>query len=515
MNRLSARSGTILAFLAIGLTLGFAVTGMGFGLWIQQFSVQETLESGNVDLFFSSAFTDDDGTVDDVLLDSLDNASSTEVFDAWGASSSADPAATGPDPKVRYDKDVARCEALIDGSVTQDAAYPRYNCTSWFSMQNSGTVPVKLRRIRVNTISGPKNLDPAGTLVTIDVDDADFDGDNSTGSDVEVGASEFEVCQQIDPGETVRIAVSGQTLKQAPQGNSLNYTVDVEAAQWNELSTSTEPLTHLYEDVFRVLGHGGVVLPLADFPPEEFFACPIVGMPPAGGDGFVTSTFATIGAAKEVFTWTEPPASFDTPGSLDGIVPVVTLNGIDEHAVAPDVPGWSPGNGLEDAPFSVGLWVKVTDTSSIRKLLSRWDSPSAQREWTFYITSSDKLYMGLYDESENLSPSLATDAAIPMGTWTFVVMTYDGTGGPFALSGMTLYVDGIVPAQTANDKAGYLAMEDLTVGTTVGSNLGGALPFDGEMAGGPLGPIWIGKELSADEVSKLFDVGAQALGLGP
>ena len=94
MKKLSARSGTIFAFLAIGLTLGFAVTGMGFGLWIQQFSLQETMESGNVDLVFSSAFTDDDGVVDDALLDSQDNASSTQVFDAWGPSSSADPAAT-------------------------------------------------------------------------------------------------------------------------------------------------------------------------------------------------------------------------------------------------------------------------------------------------------------------------------------------------------------------------------------------------------------------------------------
>jgi len=38
--------------------------------------------------------------------------------------------------------------------------------------------------------------------------------------------------------------------------------------------------------------------------------------------------------------------------------------------------------------------------------------------------------MGLFDESPNESPSLVTDAAIAMGEWTFVVMTYDGTGGP-------------------------------------------------------------------------------------
>jgi hypothetical protein len=410
---------------------------------------------------------------------------------------------------------VARCQALIDGSVTQDGAYPSYNCTAWFEIQNSGTISLKVRRIRVNTASGSSNLDPAGILVPVDVDNSDSDGDNATGSDIEVGASDLAVCQQIDPGETVRIAISGHTLNQAPQGDSLSYTVDVEAAQWNELATSTEPLTHLYEDVLRILGRDGVVIPLADFPTEEFFACPIIGAPPVQGDGFATSTFATIGAAEEIFTWTEPPANFDTPGALEGIVPVVSLNGLDERASAPDVPGWSPGNGLKDSPFSIGLWVDVTNTSAIRKMLSRWDGGGVQREWTFYITSSDKLFMGLFDESTDQSPSLVTNAAIAMGAWTFVVMTYDGTGGPTTISGMTLYVDGIASAQTATEKVGYVAMEDLSVETTIASNIGGSLPFDGKMAGGPLGPIWIGKELSATQVLKLYDLGAQALGLGP
>ena len=123
--------------------------------------------------------------------------------------------------------------------------------------------------------------------------------------------------------------------------------------------------------------------------------------------------------------------------------------------------------------------------------------------------------MGLFDKSPNESPSLVTDAAIAMGEWTFVVMTYDGTGGPTALSGMTLYVDGIVPAQTAIERTGYVAMEDLTVGTTLGANIDGSLPFDGDIVGGPIGPIWTRKELSPGEVSDLFNLGAQALRLGP
>ena len=521
MNRLSARSGTILAFLAIGLTLGFAVTGMGFGLWIQQFSVQETLESGNVDLVFSSAFTDDDGIVNDVLLDSQDNASSTQLFDAWGPSSSADPAAAGPDTKPRYDKDVARCQALLDGSVTQEEAYPSYNCTTWFSMQNSGTIPLKVRRIRVNTASGSSNLDSLGGVAPVDLDNSDIDDNNATGADAEISASGLAVCQQIDPGETVRIAVSGHTLQQAPMGDSLNYTVDVEAAQWSELATSTDPLTHLYEDVLRVLRGDGVVLPLGDFPSDEPFACPIIGTPPPVGDGFATTTFATVGVVEEVFTWSEQPDSFDTPGAMEGIIPVVTFNGLDEIAEAPDADLWSPGNGSKDGAFSIAAWVDIVDTANLREMLTRYDntSGSPQREWEFQITGADRFALRARDESAGITVDRVSDSPVNQGVWAFLVATYDGTGGASAMDGVVLYQDGVAIASTANNSAGYVAMENSTASTGLGHSVGTAgnewFFFEGKMAGGPLGPLFVRRELTALEVSKLYDLGAEALGLGP
>ena len=47
MRLFSARTGTVFSFLAIGLTIAMAVTGMGFGLWVQQFTVVETVNTGN------------------------------------------------------------------------------------------------------------------------------------------------------------------------------------------------------------------------------------------------------------------------------------------------------------------------------------------------------------------------------------------------------------------------------------------------------------------------------------
>ena len=408
MNRLSARSGTILAFLAIGLTLGFAVTGMGFGLWIQQFSVQETLESGNVDLVFSSAFTDDDGIVDDPLLDSQDNASSTQVFDAWGPSSSADPAATGPDAKPHYDKDVARCQALIDGSVSQDQAYPSYNCTAWFEMQNSGTIPLKVKRIRVNTASGSRNLDSTGDLVPIDIDDIDSDVDNSTGADAGVAALGLALCQQIDPGETVQVAILSHALPAAPQGDTLTYAVDVDAAQWNELATSTDPMTEAYADAFDVLGGKALVLPLGDFPTGEFHACPSAVT--TQGEGFESASFDTVGAQAITFAWNEPPEDFDTPAGFAGEVPIVTLNGSNETASSPDADNWSFGDGITDSPGSLGLWIKINDTGSARGLLSKWETTGGNREWVANINSSEIAGLTLRDDANGKNTWISMDS---------------------------------------------------------------------------------------------------------
>jgi len=486
---------------------------MGFGLWIQQFSVQETLESGNVDLVFTSAFTDDDGAVDDVLLDSQDNASSTQVFDAWGPSSSADPAAAGPDPKLRYDKDVARCEALIDGSVTQDGAYPRYNCTSWFSMQNSGTVPLKVRRIRVDTASGSKNLDPTGGLVKIDLDDADLDADNSTGADAEAGASDLALCQQINPGETVRIGVRTHTLQAAPQDENLIYSVDVEAAQWNELATSTDPLASLYRDVFDVLGTNAVVMPLGDFPVTEPNACP--GLDQTGFK-FAGSTFETVGEQALLFSWNEPPTNFDAPGAYQDMIPVVSFNGIDEEADTPDATFWTT---IASESFTVGAWVRPRAVSSA--IIGKWDGNTGaqDQEWLFTTNSAGNIGLWIYDEVHNAKIGRKIETALELNEWVFLVARY--TGGTTSAA-INIFKNGAV-ADDANDQSGsgFESMVDGGTSLALGFYMGVAATsapknlFDGDMAGGPLGPFFVKSELSADDVLKLYNLGASALELGP
>ena len=260
-----------------------------------------------------------------------------------------------------------------------------------------------------------------------------------------------------------------------------------------------------YEAVLNVLGSTGVVLPLGD---------PHHGQPNA-------TTFITKGEEQVTFTWSEAPSSFDAPldltdaDSFQGIVPVIALNGTDEEADTPDAAYWSRGDGTNDNPMSIVFWAKITDTAGARALLSKW-GVTGNREWTFQVNGSDKLQFYVSDDSAAATANRTGDAAIPMGRWAHFAVTYDGAGGATAMNTVTLYVDGAVHTSTATNNASYVAMEDQTEPVMMGAERAGGTPtqfFNGQMAGGPLSPLFAQKELTGDEVRALYDLGRAALGL--
>ncbi|MCI0816402.1 MAG: LamG domain-containing protein [Chloroflexi bacterium] len=260
-----------------------------------------------------------------------------------------------------------------------------------------------------------------------------------------------------------------------------------------------------YQAVLSVLGSTGVVLPLGD---------PHHGHPDA-------TSFTTKGDEQVTFTWSEAPSSFDTPldltdaDSFQGIVPVVTFNGTDEEADTPDAAYWSGGDGTNDNPMSIAFWSKITDTPGARALLSKWGA-NGNREWTFQVNVSDKLQFYVSDDSAAVTANRTGGAAIPMGRWAHFAMTYDGAGGAAAMDTVTLYVDGAVHASSATNSGSYVAMEDQTEPVMLGAERAGGTPsqfFNGQIAGGPLGPSFAQTELTADEVRALYDLGRAALGL--
>ncbi|NIM92150.1 MAG: hypothetical protein GTO18_00335 [Anaerolineales bacterium] len=218
------------------MVLALASLGVGYGLWSKTLVITGEVRTGDVHAMFMDAFTDDDDKVDNPDKDSQDTDECIDLGDVdrftegddnpISGFTSCDPAASGKDIKPHYDKDVAACVAEIldpqTAKVTKYNVYPSYYCTAWFDILNDGSIPVKVQSVKING----QPVRPS-VITPFDLDDDEL-------ADVEIHVSEIKVCQQIEPNELVQMDIDQHVLQEAPQGGTLNYTVEVLLHQWNE-----------------------------------------------------------------------------------------------------------------------------------------------------------------------------------------------------------------------------------------------------------------------------------------
>lgn len=207
------------AHLAMALLVLLASMGVGYAAWTDSLSIRGDIATGTVDAAFIGAFSDDDGAVDDGALDGGDTGGC-----AGTGTSSCDPAAGGPDPKARRTYDAAGCDASVTdpevARVALSGAYPGYVCTVWLDVANDGSVPVAVATLTV----GASVAEPATPT------DLDLDGDGTTDLRLEVGG--FDLCDAIDPGETLRLRVVHEVM--APtDGTALTFDATIGVQQWN------------------------------------------------------------------------------------------------------------------------------------------------------------------------------------------------------------------------------------------------------------------------------------------
>ena len=262
------------------------------------------------------------------------------------------------------------------------------------------------------------------------------------------------------------------------------------------ISALTEAVRgNLYEAMLDILGTTATIVPLLD---------------PKHG-ALSGSTVTTIGDQQVIFTASEAWADFDTPPGVKNIVPVWDVNGIDEEADTPDAAFWTQASSA----FSVGAWVNLADATNAY-ILAKYDATTAspKREWLFYIDASDYPSFQVFDESADAYLVRQYQTALPENQWHFMVGTWDGSN---LVGGIKVYLNG-VQVDDANVTGGsFTAQEDLagtvTLAHSVGS--GGEVfnPFDGKMAGGPLGPFFVKSELTADVVLRLYEIGRRGLNL--
>jgi hypothetical protein len=256
----------------------------------------------------------------------------------------------------------------------------------------------------------------------------------------------------------------------------------------------------IIDDVLHVLGEESVILPLGD---------PVYGISRS-------TTMPVEGGQAMTFEWSKPIEEFHvdltSPACYEGSIPTVQLNGSDENAASPDSDYWTAGDGSVDGPVSIGMWVKPTGDQSM-PLLSKAGSGVA--EWELSLFNGNRPTFNLWDSSVPVAINRRVDSesAISASAWSFLVVTYRGTGGPAASNSINLYVNGDpAPSLPANDAA-YVAMENGPSRVTLGTNPSGNSHFSGRIAGGPVGPFFVPRSLTSGEVNSLYQIGKQALDL--
>ncbi len=217
-----------LGILGMLLVSVVGLMGMGFGLWSEVLTVENTTHTGNVLAEWSSdvgraPFTDDDGSFDNAAWDDGENGSPNEVpesYDGYGPSSSADPSSIAPNAN-RSDKDIGICtvsqQTDLEGrdttlNVAADNAYASYWCTTHAYAKNTGSIPMKLQD---NLLHDAIVISPTNTQ-ELSIREGEvwcYDADLIT-SAVEV-VDENTPCPEID----------GDALEQAPEDYDLQIIV--------------------------------------------------------------------------------------------------------------------------------------------------------------------------------------------------------------------------------------------------------------------------------------------------
>ena len=259
--------------------------------------------------------------------------------------------------------------------------------------------------------------------------------------------------------------------------------------------------TSALASVINILGATGVVFPFGD---------PLYGLSDA-------ATFVTAGAETFTCTPSTPIDSWDTPfdqtdyDQYQGVVPFLTFNGTDEYITTPDAAFWTGGDAATDNAFSVGAWINMVDATKFR-IVGKGDDPSPL-EWLLTSSGTDFYVFVCYDNTaapdNQLTSTIDTSATADEGKDIFIVATYDGSS---TAAGVTMYRNGIAPAQTKVKGATYVAMHDSGGLPSIGAWTPGTDTFaNGKIYGGPLGPFFAQRVLTADEVLRLYHLGKKML----
>ncbi len=154
--------------------------------------------------------------------------------------------------------------------------------------------------------------------------------------------------------------------------------------------------------------------------------------------------------------------------------------------------------------FSIITQLQFTNSATERVIVGKREAAETNMKWSLRLTTDHKLKVTLHDHGANKTCDATTNSALAVGTQYRVGVTYLGTGGATAASGIYIYVNGAAVVVTATNDADYVKMQDNVNYVNIGSIDG----VNGNYVG------WLalvgvtGTELTADqhwEVAKILN----------
>ncbi len=148
----------------------------------------------------------------------------------------------------------------------------------------------------------------------------------------------------------------------------------------------------------------------------------------------------------------------------------LAFNGTSDYLTTPDADDLSFGNGTVDSAFSMFFALNVTDTAGVRQIITKDDPALSQREYDFYINTTDNPNVTLIDQSAGAGVGTVGNAVITQGSQISLGVTYTAvTGGIGAGNDITVYQNGIAVAVTPNNAGTYVSLESLASAILIGA----------------------------------------------
>lgn len=161
-----------------------------------------------------------------------------------------------------------------------------------------------------------------------------------------------------------------------------------------------------------------------------------------------------------------------------------------------------------NAAMSIGCWILPYDITTV-DIISKYDTNNL-REYKLGLKATSEIELEAYDETQNADRTGPSDTAIVTDVWSQIVVTNDGAD---ANASMDFYVNGAADGDANTETgAGWASLEDTAQELAIGCSFATNVPtncFDGRIAL----PFICGKELSANEVAMLYNIGRTLLGV--